>query len=254
VAPGQDTGRAVSPELVLVDPELATRARAALPDHPWPAPVRIEPRPRPAEPGGAPVGLKFWMFILGVIVLVGALTLVSTRDRPTLAAEVEGNEGRVPATSTSSVAQPKPKPGAAKPKPRAARPKSTQRSGENRARSSPPPSGRPRTQTPARPRAQTPAPPTRRTVPRRAVRQGFRPARIFSWPPRAGASYYQVVFLRNSKPFYRTRTTAARLRLPERVRFTAGIYRWTVRPAIASDAGIVLALPVVDSTFRVDAD
>jgi hypothetical protein len=249
VAPGENTGRAVSPELVLVDPDLAARARAALPDHPWPAPVRIEPRPRPAEPGGAAVGLTFWTFLLGIIVLVGALTLVSTRDRPTLAAEVEGNEGRVPATSTSQVV--KPKPGTAKPKPRTAKPKpakpkSAQRSRRSRARSSPPP--------PAPSRTRTTAPPTRRTVPRRAVRQGFRPARVFSWPPRAGASYYQVVFLRNSKPFYRTRTTAARLQLPERVRFTAGIYRWTVRPAIASDAGIVLALPVVDSTFRVDAD
>jgi hypothetical protein len=61
---------------------------------------------------------------------------------------------------------------------------------------------------------------------------------------------YQVTFLRNGRAFYRTRTRAPRAELPQRVRFTPGSYRWTVRPVIAGALGD----PIVDSTFEVGRD
>jgi hypothetical protein len=63
-----------------------------------------------------------------------------------------------------------------------------------------------------------------------------------------------VTFLRNGGRFYRTRARAALIRLPERVRFTTGVYRWSVRPAIATELGIRLGPPIVDSTFRVSGE
>ena len=249
VAPLEHTGRAVSPELVLVDPDLAATARAALPDHPWPAPVPIEPSPPEPPRSGAPFGTGFWLTGLALVLLVGGLTLISTNDRPTFAAEVGSDEGRIPAAGTTSTIE-------------------TERSAPTPAQPTPAPARRTpaparRTPAPAQPsptrsapsRTKTNASPTPQATPRRNPRrQGFKPARVFSWPPRAGAAFYQVVFLRNSKPFYRARTTSARVELPQGVRFTAGIYRWTVRPAVTSDLGVQLALPIVDSTFKVNGD
>jgi hypothetical protein len=262
VAPGEDTGRAVSPELVLVDPDLAARARAALPDHPWPAPVPIEPSPPALPPSRAPFGAGFWLTGLALVLLVGGLTLISTNDRPTFAAEVGSDEGRVPPAGTTPTiesersaptpAQPTPPP--AQPTPPPAQPRRTPparpRTRTN-ASPTPPPQAPSRTKTNARSTRQTPQPAAPRRAPRR---QGFKPARVFSWPPRAGAAFYQVVFLRNSKPFYRAHPTTPRVEIPRGVRFTAGIYRWTVRPAVASDLGVQLGLPIVDSTFKVNGD
>jgi hypothetical protein len=255
VAPGEDTGRAVSPELVLVDPDLAARARAALPDHPWPAPVPIEPSTPAQPPSRTPFGAGFWLTGLALVLAVGGLTLISTNDRPTFAAEV-GSEGRVPAAGTTPTiesersaptpAQPTPPPAQPTPPPAQPTPPPAQPTPPP-AQPTPPPSARPRTTTSSSS--------TRRSSPRRVPRRrGFRPARVFSWPPRAGAAFYQVVFLRNSKPFYRAHPTTPRVEIPRGVRFTAGIYRWTVRPAVASDRGVQLGLPIVDSTFKVNGD
>jgi hypothetical protein len=242
--------RTISPELVLVDPELAARARAALPEDPWPAPVRIEPRPAPVPASRVPAAVSLWLFGLALVAVVFALSLVSTRDRPTFAAE-SGPSGPQPAPATAP--QPPPPPATAPeppppPAPQAARPSAPQ--------SAPPRRTRQRTQT--RPAQRTRRAPPRTTsrppaaAPSRPKRPaGFRPARVFSWPPQAGASFYQVIFLRNGEPFYRAETLAARIRLPGAVRFTPGRYRWTVRPAIASDARVRLAPAIIDSTFQV---
>jgi outer membrane biosynthesis protein TonB len=239
----------VSPELVLVDPELAARARAGLPDRPWPAPVRIEPRPRAAPRSGVPTFATYWTFGLVLILVVFGLTLISTNDRPTFAAEGEPNQAAVPPKATPKTT-PKTTPPSA-PRVRKARTATAKAPPKKTAQTR---TARPQPQ-PTRPQPQPSSQPKRAAPARRPVRPaGFRPARIFSWPPHAGASYYQVTFARNGNPFYRTRTNNARLRLPQGVRFTAGRYRWTVRPAIASDLGIQLARPIVDSTFEVSGN
>jgi hypothetical protein len=266
VASVGDTGRAVSPELVLVDPDLAARARASLPDHPWPAPVPIEPRPPAPPPSRAPFGAGFWLTGLALVLAVAGLTLISTNDRPTFAAEVGSDEGRVPASTTPTVqaersaptqGQPAPTPSPAQPTPTRTRTNPGPAPSRTKTeRSAPPPAPtRPRTSPPATTRTKTRTSTPRRAAPTPRRRQrGFKPARVFSWPPRAGAAFYQVVFLRNSKPFYRAHPTTPRVQIPRGVRFTAGIYRWTVRPAVASDLGVQLGLPIVDSTFKVNGD
>ena len=79
----------LSPELALVDPELAARARAALPE---PAPMRqFAPAPSPAAAGPAPhherhypawarVTAALWLLVLGI--LVGGAAIPHAQDKP----------------------------------------------------------------------------------------------------------------------------------------------------------------------------
>jgi hypothetical protein len=60
-----------------------------------------------------------------------------------------------------------------------------------------------------------------------------------------------VAFVRNGRPFHAAQTADAWLRVPDSLRFSPGTYRWSVRPAIAGDSGIVVADAVVVRTFRV---
>ena len=77
------------------------------------------------------------------------------------------------------------------------------------------------------------------------------PARVYSWAPMTGAVFYHVAFTRNGKPFYDAQTRSPKLRLPPRLKFPPGRYRWTVRPALVGDSGIVVGEPVVARSFRV---
>ena len=228
----------ISPELVLVDPELGAGARAALPDHPWPAPVPIDPSLRPGRGRQFPAAaiLGQFGFVAAFILVISVLSVVPKGDRPTLAAP--------PATprASQSAAPQRTQPPAVRKKPPAARKKPAVKKAEpNRApvtrpkpKPAAPPKNKPRRSTPTKPRKQP----------------KFTPARTFSWPPQARAASYQFTFLRNGRAFYRTRTRAPRVELPPRVRFTSGRYRWTVRPVIAG----VLGDPIVDSTFEVGRD
>ena len=100
VEPRDPAGGQISPELVLVDPELAARARAALPDHPWPAPVRIEPATRRRRLS-IPVAPTFSILSLAAFAAILGVSFLPTRDQPTFAAEGR----RIPTAASSATAK-----------------------------------------------------------------------------------------------------------------------------------------------------
>ena len=84
----------LSPELVLVDPELGARARAALPQRAS-APKPPRPTPRPAAPVEAPaphhaparpypiwarITAALWLLVLGI--LIGGAAIPHAQDKP----------------------------------------------------------------------------------------------------------------------------------------------------------------------------
>jgi len=93
----------ISPELVLVCPEIAERARAALPDRPWEAFIPSMPSaPRlPSQTVGSPVAGRSWperlaaalptVLLAGFVALIVVGSLPWLGDRPTL-----GPPDRVP--------------------------------------------------------------------------------------------------------------------------------------------------------------
>jgi len=229
----------VSPELALVDPELAAEARAALPEAASiKRPSSVE-RPAPVEPP-APVERHSRRRPLRVVAVLGALVLAAAvaavgltrmRDEPQPATR-SAAPAQEPEKS-APVARPKPKPvPAARPK---AKPTPT------RTRTPPP--------TPtatvlgakklAPPSAPKPLPPS----------EGHR---VYIWAPTDGALYYRVEFLRNGKPFHAAETADPSLRLPATLRLPPGTYRWSVRPATVGAAGVVLQPAILTRTFEVD--
>jgi hypothetical protein len=250
VEPTKPSIGSISPELVLVDPDLAAGARAALPDYPWPAPVRIEPR-APARHRRIPVAATL-SFVSGAA-LVGILgvSLLPTRDQPTFAAEGQRTLPAAPSTTTGVSPQPTAPSPSAGASPLPAAPQGEQPAAPLGEQPAAPQGKNPRTKKIGGPRsnpAATPVPSGRRKRPQ------FKPARTFAWVPQPRAAYYLVALFRNGRRVYQTRTPAPRLTLPRRVRFMPGDYRWTVQPAIRAQNGIRLADPIVDSTFTVGRD
>jgi hypothetical protein len=77
----------ISPELALVDPDLAARARAALPDPVSAAPPVVARRPAAAEPHRerhypvwARVTAALWLLVLGI--LIGGAAIPHAQDMP----------------------------------------------------------------------------------------------------------------------------------------------------------------------------
>lgn len=218
----------ISPELALVDPELAAEARAALPDAAVAGPVGRDTRRRRSRLVLAIVA------VLAVVGVAAALALV-TRDP---------QERLRPAAPPAAAPRPQPTPArraASGPQPAAP------------PRSAPSPAATPRTKPKPKPPppaaavlgAKKVAPPAPKTAPAGS------PSRLYIWAPAADAVYYDVSFVRDGRPFRVLRTEDSWLRLPSTLQFTPGTYRLTVRPAVVGKAGIVLGTPIVERTFRV---
>jgi hypothetical protein len=119
-APGESAAEPLSPELVLVAPELAALARASLPDRPWelylPSPVRAvrsprhgdsvsAPRARPRARGARASRRAVLRTAAVVTVLFGVLAATAVappRNAPTLAADTTNARGSA-ASHTAAV-------------------------------------------------------------------------------------------------------------------------------------------------------
>lgn len=267
---------AISSELVLVDRELALRARAALPDPPWLLPVLAElpqvetatPTPRVATPRlvtrrrsvsrvaarprrrslarhiaatAAGICLLFVLAALGA----WAADLLSTSEEPTFVT-----------TAVEQVAAPRPSRLSAVAGPRR-QAKRSERRGKpaaervEAARGSVSAKARPKGTTAARKTRGRPA--TIASTPKPAARpRGLaNTQRVFSWRRHAAAIYYQFYFQRGATTIYQARTVKLSAALPARLKLRPGTYHVLVRPAIPSDAGIILGAAIVEKTMRV---
>jgi hypothetical protein len=115
--------------------------------------------------------------------------------------------------------------------------------------------GTPRTKPPVAPTSPktVSAPPraTTRPATTAAAPRGFEPTRNWAWAPVKSADYYDVVFTKAGKTFYKASPTEPRLTLPGSVVFQAGPYRWVVRPGFGARSAKNLGPAVVDSPFTV---
>lgn len=214
----------VSPELVLVDPELAGRARALLPEpRPFAPPPRVdavpepvvaeqvapqvEPAPEPEPPGVARPRRKRRVaaYALALVLLAAAAAAVVVYA-VLLGGSSSGHDNAAP-------------------------------SAVNTPRANPPPSE-------PQPSAKPPAPAAA--------------SRAFVWAPVRGARWYLVQFYRGSTEVFRARPTEARIVVPahwsyngHRLSLQPGRYRWSVRPRLGGAAGQHYGKPIVLSQLVV---
>jgi hypothetical protein len=248
----------ISSELVLVDEELALRARDALPDPPWVLPVFAElqeaekitapvvgkerPAPpaipeRPPRPSIASRVPAVVLSLLGLVALAAlAFSLVWSPQGPTLAARPE-EQPSLPAPTQST--------GAGQAKGSAKRPKARRTATPQATPQVKPTAPRVRTQ----PRAITPAP-KRAAKPKPKPRTVGKAERVFGWPRYPGAVYYQFYLQQGARTIYQARTVRPTAALPARLKVVPGTYRVLVRPAIPSDAGIILGAAIVEKSVK----
>jgi hypothetical protein len=245
VRPSEVVEEPLSPELVLVDRELARRARAAQPDAPWllpvltelqeaelPADPRLGPAPvaerasRPSIASRVPVGALTVFLLLGLVVL--GVSLLPPSPGPSFVTEPAQRAAVPTATRAPSAGSPKQKvrPSNA---PRAARPKAGPADSKTQAK---------------------PAVPVPRRSARPRPRAPRKVQRVFSWHRYPAAVYYELHLQRGTTTIYETRTVKLTAALPAGLQLRRGIYHVLVRPAIPSDAGIILGAVIVDKTIR----
>jgi len=229
----------ISPELVLIDPELGERARELLPVYrPWPArpadttvqqgaeavdaggsltavsaaepPPKPSPTPEPARPRGTAGRRRRWVSAVSSVVVLGALgalgwTLGFSGPDAKRSARVEA-EG--PAARSASAP--------------------TARSGGE---------------------AKEPRAPT-----------GPRPM-TFGWVPVRNTSVYLVEFFQGPRKIFEARTTRTRLTVPahwtyggHRQSLAPGRYHWTVRPGLGAPASKRFGQPVVRASLVVPSN
>ena len=203
-----------------MDPELARRARAQLPDV-RPADLAAAPTPKaPPAPAPAPQPARRWLLsparALAAALLLSlagsaaavALAWTTGSDGRGLSAAGAGRAGHAPPSSATDRAAGPP---AAHARRSTAAPAEVSRQGG----------------------ATTPNP---RRSPRPTL-AATAPAQTFVWLPAQGATRYQVEFFRDGRRVFLGFTSRPRLVTPgswlyrgRMMRFHAGLYLWTVRP------------------------
>ena len=232
----------ISPELVLVDPELAPRARALLPELPWnwqpgprndAAPITLRLAPSPvvrklpwrAATVFAVAAVVSVFFGLGLsIAAPGTGEKLALETRPPVATSAPSAVPRAPARPAPASARkpkPKPKPGspASKPKPKPGV-----------------------TTSKPKPAASALAP----TPPR------------FVWPTHPGARGYRLALFRNGRRVFERDVTKPVLQLPSTwtfrgrlERLTRGTYGWAVWPLVGKKAKQTQGPAIVSARYVV---
>jgi hypothetical protein len=260
----------ISAELVLVDRDLARRARVALPDPPWLLPVlakqqqaevaapAVSGKERSARampevarrPRHRSVARHVAMTVAGGCVLLvftvlvaSAADLLAGPDEPTFSTPPPRN-----------AAAPQPKRSSA-----AAHAEASRKARRSERRTKPPPK-RLEARRSVKPKAGPKATSSARRVRTQRRRSALAPKpaatlaesqRVFSWRRRAAAVYYQFYFQRGTTTIYQARTVKLRVALPARLKLRPGTYQVLVRPAIPGDAGVILGDPIITKTVRV---